>query len=148
MLRNLEDFSLAENLEGDNPHWFSNDHIKAFAPLRKSLSKLSLVGCNIDATSEFKELSKLTYLNLSNTQINSESICELRSLKGLKVLQLANTEISDKGVEALLRELESLVDLNVLGCDNVSHTALSLKSLGLGKSGLVYLSNNRVGPRQ
>lgn len=147
-LQNLTELSLTEHVDVDNRPWFSNDHVETLRILDKKLTKLSLVGCKIDKTDGFNSLHNLTYLNLSDTPVTDDSLDRLTEMNNLKVLQLANTAISNGGVERVLRNIKNLVDLNVIGCSNVSHTTQSLRELQIGAKGLVFLSSNRVGPRQ
>ena len=119
------------------PNELGDDAVKALAPLRNHITKLSLARMVISdvCLKEVGKYKKLSYLNLKETPVTDAGISELAGLRGLVSLNLYRTKVTDKGISSL-KKCKSLRKLYVAGTDV---TEAGVKELGQALPG-VYVS--------
>jgi len=86
--------------------------------------------------------SKIQYLDLSTSGLNSDGVTQLAKLSSLKALNLEDTKISSNDLTSL-SELDKLTDLDIGGCAAINDKGLeSLK--GFDNLSTLYIDRSKI----
>jgi len=93
------------------------------------LTRLEVLGLGPSASDKELEhwtgLTKLSFLDLSNTQVTDAGLAHLKGLTNLSFLSLSNTQVTDAG----LAHLKGLTNLSFLSLERTRVTDAGLKEL-------------------